>query len=51
MEMTKQEKQNLMDSIYGKSYDDRWHTVVSDMDLEEFKLPRVDLEVDNGNDD
>lgn len=46
--MTDQEEQFIMDSIYGKSYDDRWHTVVSDKDFEEFKMPQ-NGEVEDGN--
>ena len=47
MGMTNQEEQALMDAFYGKSYDDRWHYVVSDKDLEEFKMPQND-EVEDG---
>lgn len=50
MGMTNQEEQALMDALYGKSYDDRWHTVVSDMDFEEFEL-LANREVEDGNDD
>lgn len=50
MEMTNQEEQALMDALYGKSYDDRWHYVVSDKDLEEFKMSQ-NSEVEDGNDD
>lgn len=49
MGMTNQEEQAIMDSICGKSYDDRWHTVVSDMDFEEFEL-LANREVENGDD-
>ena len=50
MGMTNQEEQALMDALYGKSYDDRWHYVVSDKDFEEFKMSQKD-EVEDGNDD
>jgi hypothetical protein len=45
--MTNQEEQALLDALYGKSYDDRWHYVVSDKDLEEFKMPQ-NGEVEDG---
>ncbi len=49
MGITNQEEQALMDALYGKSYDDRWHYVVSDKDLEEFRMTKI--EVDNENND
>ncbi len=48
MGMTNQEEQALMDVLYGKSYDDRWHYAVSDKDFEEFKMPQ-NSEVEDGN--
>lgn len=48
MGMTNQEEQALMDALYGKSYDDRWHYVVSDKDFEEFRLSR-ESEAEDGN--
>ena len=47
--MTNQEEQTIMDMLCGKRYDDRWHTVVSDIGLEEFELLTA-REINNGND-
>lgn len=38
--MNRQLEQNVLDAIYGKSYDTRWHSVVSDTDFETFQIPK-----------